>query len=220
MVPRFVWNFSTRSEAAQRIDRTLAEFDCCLPAAAFFLISVWLLFGYGFACKDARQGPYNDPSTSSRPPVGVVTDEKMRRAQELRREHQTQAQGRLAELAVPLSAEATAFMTDHIVGQLEQQIALEVALTSAQAAWEERQSSMALEAARRAQVDAALAGRAEGGDDARSSFLREGMLRTGSVSARPTRSPKQNSADCWLLATGRGALIERSLTNRPNLRNC
>jgi hypothetical protein len=57
----------------QRIDRTLAEFDCCLPAAAFFLISVWLLFDYGFACKDARQGPYNDPSTSSRPPVGVVT---------------------------------------------------------------------------------------------------------------------------------------------------
>jgi hypothetical protein len=57
----------------QRMDRTLAEFDCCLPSASFFLISVWLLFDYGFACKDARQGPYNDPSTSSRPPVGVVT---------------------------------------------------------------------------------------------------------------------------------------------------
>jgi hypothetical protein len=75
-----------------------------------------------------------------------------------------------------LTAEATAFLTDHIVGQLEQQIALEAALTSAQAAWEERQSSMAMEAAQRAQVDAALAGRADGGDDARSSFLREGML--------------------------------------------
>ena len=31
------------------------------------------------------------------------------------------------------------------------------------------------------------------------------ILRAGSLSP-PTRSPKQNSAGCWLLATGRGAL--------------
>ena len=38
-------------------------------------------------------------------------------------------------------------------------------------------------------------------------------------SAHPPRSPKQNSAGCWLLATGRGALIERSPTNRHCLSN-